>query len=436
MLGSAYPGRNLSIAEIPRTLRDDVRRYDMIVVGGGPAGSSAAWYAASTGARVLLCDKAHFPRDKPCGDGLTPRAVRLLNGMGLSDELRRFHQVKRVRMFGAGRTFDSPWPQREGFPDYSYVVPRTDLDELVLRKAESAGTEIWEGVEVLQPVLKDELVSGVRVRTGKSEQEIQASVVVAADGASSRLGRSLGMVPLKDRPIGLALRAQPEANHPQGDALEIHLELFHERDRLPGYGWVFPMGGNKVNIGVGLISTYSRRREVNSARLMEAFLRSLPASWGLPSIEKLRRAGMVKGWRLPMGLAVWPPWRPGVLAVGDAAGVIKPLTGAGISKAIESGLLGAETALASVDRLGPQDLSEYERRLRELWGSYYRLGRMLSKMASHPHFMNTVTSAGMRVQPVKSMVIRFLGGWSDRLSPSGPLRASRQEELDQAKSYH
>jgi menaquinone-9 beta-reductase len=383
--------------------------YDVIVVGAGPAGSAAAWRAASGGARVLLLDKAVFPRDKPCGDGLTPRALRSLRDIGLGEEVARLHRVDRFRVFGAGRMLEFGWPRSEGFPDHACVAPRTVLDTMLLRHAESAGAETRLGAEVTAPLVEDGRVVGVWVRDRTVRDTVRAPLVIAADGASSRVGRALGMVPRDDRPLGVAIRAQAQANRRDEHAMEMHAELLDGKALLPGYGWVFPMGGGRVNVGVGVASTYARWRALNMASLMDAFLRSLPREWCLPDLTDLQRSGDLKGWRLPMGCAVWPPWRPGVLLVGDAAGVINPFNGEGISEGIESGLRAAETALLALESGCLDDLSEYQRRLEDLFGSYYRLARANLRILSRPRVVRTVTRVAMRTPPLMRFAVNLRG---------------------------
>jgi len=414
--------------------------YDLIVVGGGPAGSAAAWRAASSGARVLLCDKAQFPRDKPCGDGLTPRAVASIGSLGLENELKQFNRVDKLKVNGAGRTLTFDWPDSEDFPDHGYVVARTDLDEMLLRHAQNAGAEVREGVSVLEPIVEGGVVRGVVTRHNGATEELRAGMVIAADGASSRVARAVGMQMSSRRPMGLAVRAHFEAKRPASEdgVIESFLELRDGDALLPGYGWIFPMGRGssnsqmgRINVGVGILSTYKGWREVNTAHLMEVFMRSLPADWELPDIADLRASGQLKGWRLPMGLGVWPPWRPGVIACGDAAGVVNPFNGEGISEAVESGVVGAEVALSALERGQPGDLSEYGRRLDELWGPYYRLGRTFVRLIGRPRVMRVLTTVGMRVPPVMEFAFKLLanlyrergGGFGDALV-RGMLRAA------------
>src|SRR3954449_12782168 len=117
------------------------QRYDLIIAGGGPSGSAAAWQAAQTGARVVVLDKAEFPRDKPCGDGLTARAVSYLQKMGLAPEVAQFHRVNRVTVFSPSQ-WELSFPKRPGMPDHGHTVSRTHLDTVLLKHAESAGAEV------------------------------------------------------------------------------------------------------------------------------------------------------------------------------------------------------------------------------------------------------------------------------------------------------
>ena len=389
--------------------------YDLVVCGGGPAGASAAWRAASAGARVLVVDKAKFPRDKPCGDGLTPRAVASIGALGLENELKAFNRVEKLRVNGAGRTLTFDWPASDSFPDFGYVVARTDLDEMLLRHAEAAGAEVREETSAWAPIVENDVVCGITTKRDGTTEDVRASVVIAADGASSRIARAVGMVRDERRPIGVAVRAHFEAKRPQRDenVIESYLELRDGDALLPGYGWIFPMGRgssgeSRINVGVGILSSYKGWRDVNTAHLMDAFMRSLPRDWELPDISHLRSSGQLKGWRLPMGFCVREPWRPGVMAAGDAAGVVNPFNGEGISEAVESGVIAATTALKALGGRGPSDFSVYTRSLDATWGPYYRLGRTFVRIIGNPRVMRALTVVGMRVPPVMEFAFKLL----------------------------
>ena len=372
--------------------------YDVVVVGAGPAGSTAAWRAASAGAKVLLVDKAVFPRDKPCGDGLTPRATKLLADIGLEHQLERFHRVNRIRLFHGRRTREYPWPKREGFPTHGYVISRMRLDDMLVRHAAAAGALVSQGSHVIAPVIDDDVVTGVRVRSGGREEEIRSRIVIAADGASSVLGRAMGMVPNVGSPLGMAARALIASERPDDDALEVYT-IRHHRGFALGYAWLFPLGNGLLNIGMAVHGTDPRWREVGLTDLMQLFLNRLPAEWRVPSLAEIRREGTLKAWRVPMCLAVWPPWSAGILAAGDAAGVAKPTTGGGISKAIQSGLISAEVALEALDTAtGPRDLSTYEKRLEDTFGKVYETGRRyLRVMSSRVARRLLLTGPGIRL---------------------------------------
>ncbi len=384
--------------------------YDLVVCGGGPAGSSAAWRAASAGAKVLVVDKAKFPRDKPCGDGLTPRAVASIGALGLENELKAFNRVEKLRVNGADRTLTFDWPKSNAFPDFGYVVARTDLDEMLLRHAADAGAEVREETPAWKPIVENGVVRGITTKRNGTTEDIGASVVIAADGASSPIARETGMVRDGKRPIGVAVRSHFEAKRPVEDdnVIESYLELRDGDDLLPGYGWIFPMGEGRINVGVGILSTYKGWRDVNTAHLMDAFMRALPREWELPDIAGLRASGQLKGWRLPMGFCVREPWRPGVMAAGDAAGVVNPFNGEGISEAVESGVIAATTALKALGGSGPSDFSSYTRELDALWGPYYRLGRTFVRLIGNPKVMRALTVVGMRVPPVMEFAFKLL----------------------------
>ena len=252
------------------------QRYDLVIAGGGPSGSAAAWQAALAGAKVVVLDKAEFPRDKPCGDGLTARAVSYLQKMGLADEVATYHRVNRVTVYSPS-AWELSFPRRPGMPDHGHTVSRTRLDTTLLKHAESAGAEVRQGAEVGAP----ELDTNGRV-------------------------------------VGVVLKSG---------------EKVYQGDQLPGYGWVFPMGNGLFNIGLGYVNSYKNWQSINATQFLGEFLRTLPAEWELPPIEELKKNKSVRAWRLPMGFTAWPPWRPGVLFTGDSLGAGKPASGAGTPKA-------------------------------------------------------------------------------------------------------
>ena len=297
------------------------QRYDLVIAGGGPSGSAAAWQAAQTGAKVVVLDKAEFPRDKPCGDGLTARAVSYLQKMGLADEVAKFHRVNRVTVFSPSQ-WELSFPKRPGMPDHGHTVSRTELDTLLLKHAESAGAEVRQSAEVTGPELDaNGRVVGVALKSG---EKVYGDAVIAADGAYSPIKRALKIDSEYNGYSAIAIRSEMHANRPDSDSLDIYLKLEFQGDQLPGYGWVFPMGSGGFNIGLGYVNSYKNWQSINATQFLGEFLRTLPRDWELPPIEELKKNKSVRAWRLPMGFTAWPPWRPGVLFTGDSLGAGKP----------------------------------------------------------------------------------------------------------------
>jgi menaquinone-9 beta-reductase len=373
-------------------------RRDVVVVGGGPSGAAFAYRAASAGVDVLLLDKATFPRDKPCGDGLTPRAVRRLGELGVAEEeLTRFHRIDGLRVFGPKRSVTLSWSTIERRPAHGYVAPRTELDRLLLERARAAGAEIREGHEALAPVLEERVVRGVRVRVDGREQEFGSRLLVAADGAVSRIARGGGIVRSGGR-IGVAIRAVVGGSAPDDSCIEMYFTLRRRTGLLPGYGWVFPLGDGRLNVGVALLAA---RDSPRLKKLFATFVDSIRLRYELPSGDELVRSRALQGWQIPTAFCVWPPWRPGLLAVGDAAGVAEPLAGEGISTALRSGTAAADVAVATLADGSNDDLRAYEHRLEEFWGSYYTWGRRFMSVASRPLAMSALVSAGVRPTSVR-----------------------------------
>src|SRR6266851_5165535 len=310
-------------------------RYDVLVVGGGPSGAAAAYWLAQSGRRVLVVEKKRFPREKTCGDGLTPRAVRQLHDMGLADPLAEFQRFDGLRSIGHGITLELKWPEHPDFPPYGYVVRRSELDDMVAQRAVKAGATLWSATEALEPVLGEPLVEatsgpGAPVVTGAvvrnkdtgTTQEVRARYVIVADGANSRFGRALGTARNRTYPLGMAIRGYFTSPYHDEPWIESHLDL-RDRDgnHLPGYGWIFPVGDGTVNVGVGLLSTFTGWKDVNTSHLMDAFCATAPERWG---ISPDTATGAPTGGKLPTGGSVTPRVGPSHLVIGDAAGSVNP----------------------------------------------------------------------------------------------------------------
>ncbi len=395
----------------------------MVVVGGGPSGAAAAYWLAEAGHQVVVLEKSRFPRDKTCGDGLTPRAVRQLHDMGLAGPLGEFHRFAGLRSVAHGITLELEWPRHPDFPPYGYVVPRRDLDEMVAEAAVKAGATLWQATEAVAPLVEGGLVVGARAK-GKDTgalQDVRGRYLLVADGANSRFGRALGTARARRYPLGMAIRGYYRSPGHDQDWIESHLDLRDRKgDALPGYGWIFPVGDGTVNVGVGLLSTFRDWKAVNTSHLMEAFVEMAPAHWGLsPGTATC----IPTGGRLPMGNSVEPSAGPTWLVVGDAAGAINPFNGEGIAYAYETGRIAAEVldqALRTGDGL---PLSRYPDRLEEENGLYFRVARAFVRAIGNPLVMRELTRVGMRSRSLMEWVLRIM---SNMLRPDelGPAEAA------------
>ena len=396
--------------------------HDVLVVGGGPAGAACAYWLADAGYDVVLVEKKQYPREKTCGDGLTPRSVKQLEDMGLSDELAGHHRFGGLRSVAFGRTIELRWPKHPDFPPYGYVITRKDLDALVAERAEKAGAVVLDGTNAVAPIVEGGLVRGAMVQgkgAGALEPaELRARYTVVADGANSRFGRALGTSRNRDYPLGMAIRGYFESPRHDEPWIESHLDI---RDKagnvLPGYGWIFPMGDGRVNVGIGLLSTFNQWKAVNTSHLMESFVDYAPASWG---ISPETSCGPPTGGRLPMSLSVGPRAGPTTLVVGDAAGSINPFNGEGIAYAYETGRLASMVlghALSTGDGMA---LAEYDVRLQETYGLYFKVARAFVKIIGRPELMRALVSTGMRSRTLMDWVMRIMANLlrPDELGPA------------------
>ncbi|MFJ3728354.1 geranylgeranyl reductase family protein [Streptomyces sp. NPDC090045] len=313
--------------------------YDAVVVGAGPAGCAAAYHLAVRGRRVLLLEAQRFPRDKACGDALTQRAVRILAAMGVLDSLPHAERMRGARVHMRGRGWrDFAYDAYPGADSHCLVVPRVVLDEAVAARAVAVGAELWEGAAVTAPIVEGGRVVGVRVCREGRPVDVRAAAVVAADGARSPLARAVGLLPGGDLGVGVGVRGYLTGLDGLPDLQEAFLPLddLAGRDLLPSFGWINPTGASEANIGVALFRPgYEGRAE----QVLQQFLTRL-STRGKTSGGRLRGQWATAPFRLDFS-----PDRcvgDGILLVGDAAGLVNPFTGEGISYALESGKTAAE----------------------------------------------------------------------------------------------
>lgn len=378
---------------------------EVLVVGGGPGGASAAHHLARLGRDVLVVEKKEYPREKTCGDGLTPRSIHELSQMGFDFSIPEFHRVGGLRAFAGDRMLELEWPDHPVYPNWGGVIRRLDLDGEVVRLAEKQGSAVRTGTEA-RPVLEDGRLGGVELRSNGEVEVIRPRVVVVADGSLSRFGRALGASRDFARPYGLAARGYYTSPRSDDAFIESHLSLTDPAGAdVPGYGWIFPLGDGTVNVGVGVLSTFHRWKEVNTSSLMEILEQSAPESWGLAPDTAVSDP---RGGKLPMSLSVGPAVGPNWVLVGDAAGAINPFNGEGIAYAYETGRIAAGHVHAA---LGADDLTllqGYRAELDDTYALYYRVARAFVRAIGRPGVMRVLTRTGLRSRTLMEWVLRVM----------------------------
>jgi geranylgeranyl reductase family protein len=256
----------------------------VVVVGAGPAGSSAAFWLARAGMDVTLVEKKSFPREKTCGDGLTPRAIYELQLMGYNFDFERpgLHRVTGLRSYGGPELkLEMQWPDHSKFPNWGAIIRRRDLDHDVVKLAVAAGAKLHQETTA-EPVVEGGRVTHVDLINDGDRERIGADYVVIADGSLSRFGRVLGTSRRRDYPMGLAARGYFDSPNSADPFMESQLYITDATGAaMPGYGWIFPLGDGTVNVGVGLLSTFKRWKDVNTTDMMHAYSNSAPGAWDL-----------------------------------------------------------------------------------------------------------------------------------------------------------
>ena len=374
---------------------------DVLVIGAGPTGSSAAAWSARAGLDTLLVDAARFPRDKACGDGLTPRAIAEMTRLGMTGFLADRPRNWGLRAAGFGRTWHLPWPGGS-MPAHGSAAPRVELDDAVREVAVESGARFQGDVKIVE--IKPDVDGRVREVTAADGTVVRCRRVVVADGARSPVGRLLRREWHRDTVYGVAARAYVDSGRSDDPWISSHLELRGgEGEILSGYGWVFPLGDGTVNLGVGTLATERRPADINLRRLIDQYFTSQADEWQMTGRPQRVRSAL-----LPMGGAVSGVAGPNWVLAGDAAGCVNPLNGEGIDYGLETGRLAAELFAdgAAID----DDISQaWVSELTTRYAPAFSGARRMAALLTAPELLMRAGPVGMRSRSLMTVALRVMG---------------------------
>lgn len=373
--------------------------FDVIIIGAGTAGSTAAFFLSKNGFKVLLLDKEQFPRDKACSGGISPRSLKILEGI-INLKIFENNEVQKiigVKLFSPnGTMLEGAIPKAEDYLDYGYVIPRTILDEMLIESAISNEAKFIRE-EVIDLVTCDDFVKGVKT----SKNIFESKIVILANGANSEISKRFGF--LEHNPELLLHTVQ---QHFEGmQETYSHIEIYYEKNLLPAYFWFFPEGKGKANVGLGM---WGNKKDGGNLNTIFNDL-----------IMKYKNVHKRLNHALPKKIKHWPirfkstnakTYDNGILVSGDAAGFANPLTGEGIYYALESGKLAAETATEALrkDNYSREILRNYEDAWRKTFNNDLEYSHKLNKIISNPETIDSLAHIGSTNPELKNVIIGVL----------------------------
>jgi len=382
--------------------------YDIIIVGGGPSGTTAALFAEKMGLKSILLDKAYFPRDKICGDALSGKSVRMMRELNLLSEVEKLKgaQINRIT-FGSpsNRQFDIYLnnDKDEKIDKKGFVIPRKIFDNYLFEKA-SAITETRQGYKVIDLILKNNYVSGVIVKNSNGKEEsLHAPIVLGCDGPFSIVARKLGMYNMDMNHTSVAIRCYYSGVKGLTDQIELHFL----KEVKPGYLWLFPAGDGIANIGIGLSKSDAKKESRTLSQILDDVTRS---KYFKKRFSRAKQLEKPVGWNLPLGTIHRKNYGNGFMLLGDAAGLVDPFTGEGIGNAMVSAKYAIQVAKESIEKNNFTEnfFLEYDNLLWNELGKELRTSTKLQKLARSTFLLNFVINRASRNDEIKNIISGML----------------------------
>ena len=382
--------------------------YDVIIVGAGPAGSTAALYAHKLGLNCILLDKAVFPRDKICGDALSGKSVRLMRELNLLEGVEKLEgsEINRI-------TFGSPshsqfdvhlkGNKNNDFITKGYVVPRKIFDNFLFKKADEL-TETRQGFTVNDIIYQNDNISGVKGTNIEGKEEIlNAPIIMGCDGANSIIARKLGLYEMDMENTAVAIRCYYEGV----EGLSNQIELHYVSEVKPGYFWLFPAGNGKANIGIGLSKNDAKKEDRTLRQIMDEIVQS---DYFRSRFGNARPLEKPVGWNLPLGRIQRKNHGNGFMLLGDAAGLVDPFTGEGIGNAMVAAKHAMQVASKAKNHkdYSERSFSEYDQLLWDDIGGELRTSTKLQSLARSSFLLNFVINRAARNEEVQSIISGML----------------------------
>lgn len=397
-------------------------KYDIIIVGAGPAGATAALYAKRHGLTTLLLDKQSFPRDKICGDALSGKSVGILRDLELLDEVENLPGA-----FVQSVTFSSPahdmfnidltQTSLKNIPK-GFVIRREIFDEFMFCKAKEAATKYIENFTVTDILSENGTVVGVKGKDHSTEtrEEYKGKIVFGADGYNSIVARKLGLYEHDPKHWVVALRCYYKDVKGLTDQIELH----YVDEVVPGYFWIFPLEENYANIGIGMLHHFIKKNNIDLKTALDNAINSAFFK------ERFKNATPVEkpiGWNLPVGSKRRKNFGNGFMLLGDAAGLIDPFTGEGIGNAMYSARIAVETAEKAINSkdVSEKALMPYFDNLWGVIGNELKVSHKLQKIGKYRFLLNFVIRKASRNKNVSNIIAGMLANEIPRKELANPL---------------
>jgi geranylgeranyl reductase family protein len=397
------------------------KRYDIIIVGAGPSGATAALFASQHGIKTLILDKEKFPRDKICGDALSGKSVGILKELGLMEKVQQLPGafIQRIVFSSPDHTSFQINLRESNLKDTpkGFVIRRKIFDHFLVEEVKKTNSQLVEGFTVTDIIQSGNSVCGVvGIDQNGNRHEIQCNVVLAADGYNSTISRKLGIYHHDPRHWVVALRCYYKNVAGLSDQIELH----YLDDVIPGYFWIFPVEEGYANIGIGMLHHYIKKGHIDLSAALEKAINHPVFTNRFAHATPIEKP---IGWNLPVGSKRRKNNGNGFLLLGDAAGLIDPFTGEGIGNAMYSAKFAIDTIKQAleINAYDTNTLSAYDRNLWRMIGDELRVSTKLQKIGKYRFLLNFVIRKASRNPQISHLIAGMLANEVPRDKLANPL---------------